>query len=94
MILGVAFAGITCLISITAVVFAAIAAVLKTSTPSIRMLNVADVPAVLHTTMLVTTVVVLEFGTVYKVPELVANAARASTLDVAAIVSPISSSGH
>jgi hypothetical protein len=75
-------------------VFAAIAAVLKTSTPSIKMLNVAEVPAVLQTTILVTTVVVLEFGTVYRVAELVANAARASTLDVAAIISPISSSGH
>jgi hypothetical protein len=68
-----------------AVELAANAVVVNSDTPFRPSVNVAAVPAVLVTTMLVTTVVVAE-GTVYRVVLDVAAAVRASALVVVAII--------
>jgi len=63
-VFGVAFAGITCLRSINAVVFAATVVDDKRATPSILIVAVAEVAAVFVIAIFVTTVVVDVFGTV------------------------------
>jgi len=84
-VLGVAFAGITCLRSIYAVEFALTLDPDCKATESISMLKVACEVAVFVTAILVTTVVVDVFGTVYSVVLLVAAAVLASVLLVVAI---------
>jgi hypothetical protein len=81
-VFGVAFAGITCLRSKNAVEFAASATEPRTWTASIATVNVTADADVFAATILVTTVVVDEFGTVYSVALEVAAAVRARTLDV------------
>jgi hypothetical protein len=58
---------------------------LKSAVPSRLSVNVAEDVAVLVTAMLVTTVVVLVVGTVYRVAEDVAAAVRARVFAVTAI---------
>ena len=84
-ILGVAFAGITCFISRLRVSFAAITTSLAIWMPSIDISNVADVAAVLATKILVTIVVVDVDGTVYSVALDVDAAVLASTFVTVAI---------
>ena len=84
-ILGVAFAGITCLQSMYTVEFAATDDPDCKATESISTLKVADDVAVFVTAIFVTTVVVDEFGTVYRVVLLVAAAVLASAFDVTAM---------
>lgn len=81
-VFGVAFAGITCLRSKNAVEFAASATEPRTWTASIATVNVTADADVFAATIFVTTVVVDEFGTVYRVALEVAAAVRARTLDV------------
>jgi hypothetical protein len=84
-IFGVAFAGITCLQSMYTVEFAATDDPDCIATESISRLKVADDVAVFVTAILVTTVVVDVFGTVYSVVLLVAAAVLARALLVVAI---------
>jgi len=85
-IFGVAFAGMTCLRSMMTVSFAAIETVVAIATPSMASVYVAPDAAVFVTMMLVTTVVVLVVGTVYKVVAVfVVAAPRKRTFEVVAI---------
>ena len=86
MVFGVAFAGIVCLRSKKAVVLAAIATAARIVTESMAMVKVPEEAEVFATAMLVTIVVVLVLGTVYKVAEDVAAAARVNTFAVTAII--------
>ena len=75
------------------VVLAAIAVVVCNATLLRLRLNVPAEAAVFVIAILLTTVVV-EAGTVYKVPDVVANAARASALVVVAMIYYLSFRGH
>ena len=79
----------TCLRSIAVMLLAGTDTADAIATPLSASVNVPAVPAVLVTTMLLTTVVVAE-GTVYRVVLDVAAAVRASTLVVVAIVYSLS----
>jgi hypothetical protein len=83
--LGVAFASKTCFISMEMVEFPAIGVRLKISTPSNRTVKVAEPAAVLTTTILVTTAVVPDVGTVYSAPMVVAKAVLAKAFVTVAI---------
>ena len=76
MVLAGLLAGITCFTSRKAVELAAIALLVQRSTAPTVNVNVAEDAAVLVTTMLVTTVVVLVLGCVYSVVADVAAAPR------------------
>ena len=84
-VLGVAFAGITCLRSKPISEFAAIEVAGTMTTPSIAIVAVAAVAAVFASTMFVTIAVVDVVGTVYRVVLEVAAAVLASTFEVVAI---------
>jgi hypothetical protein len=84
-VLGVAFAGITCFKSNPNTEFGDICTAGKTVTPSIAIVADAVDVAAFATTIFVTTVVVDVLGTVYSVVLLVAAAVRASALVVVAI---------
>jgi hypothetical protein len=77
--------GITCFISITVVSLAAIFTEVAAVVLAITSENDAELEVVLVTKILVTIVVVLVLGWVYRVVLVVAAAVRASTLDVVAI---------
>ena len=86
-VLGVAFAGITCLRSKPIKEFAAIDVAGTMTTPSIAIVAVAAVAAVFASTMLVTIVVVEVVGTVYRVALEVAAAVLTSTFEVVVAIS-------
>ena len=77
--------GITCFISITVVSFAATPTFVAAVTPAITRENDAALVVVLVTSILVMTVVVVVFGWVYRVVDVVAAAVLASVFDVTAI---------
>ena len=81
-VLGVAFAGITCLRSKPISEFAAMDVAGTMTTPSIAIVAVAEVAAVFASTMLVTIADVDEFGTVYRVALEVEAAVLAKTFEV------------
>jgi hypothetical protein len=86
-VLGVAFAGITCLRSKPMREFAAIEVAGTITTPSIAIVAVAEVAAVFASTMFVTIVVVDVVGTVYRVALEVAAAVLAKTFEVVVAIS-------
>lgn len=86
-VLGVAFAGITCLRSKPISEFAAMDVAGTITTPSIAIVAVAAVAAVFASTMFVTIVVVDVVGTVYKVVLEVAAAVLARTFEVVVAIS-------
>lgn len=86
MVLGVAFAGMTCFRSKPTSELAAIEVVGTITTPSMAIVAVAAEAEVFAKTIFVTIVVVDEFGTVYKVALEVAAAVLASTFEVVVVI--------